>query len=293
MPFLAPETSKSWPGKLNIAVHTEAGFFASSLNAGDLAWIMSLQATTPQRRAGIKAVFLEAALVAMIGCALAFAANAFSPRGLEITHNYFPVGTHAVSPAPRTVESSLEPGRAGLPVGPRAPPRVSIASMVPEQTSGPVETSDAAGRTNSSLAPRLISVPRLIDQGLQGIDYDQAVRFFKDPRRRKGLIVFIDARNDTHYQAGHVPGAYLFDPYHSAKYLAAVLPICQEAEQIVVYCVASECEDSELAAVLLRNAGIPNQKLFVYVGGFTEWTANRQPVETGTRNSGNIHDASE
>jgi len=44
-------------------------------------------------------VLQEGALVAVIGAALAFAANALSPRGLLLTKNYFP-GTTVALPAP-------------------------------------------------------------------------------------------------------------------------------------------------------------------------------------------------
>ena len=91
-----------------------------------------------------------------------------------------------------------------------------------------------------------------------------------------------------HYQQGHIPGAYEFDPYRPEKYFGDVLPVCQKAEQIVVYCNGGDCDDSESAALLLRDVGIPNQKLFVYGGGMAEWITNSLPVETGARNSGNL-----
>ena len=46
--------------------------------------------------------------------------------------------------------------------------------------------------------------------------------------------------------------------------------MCQAAEQVVVYCTGGECEDSDTAAILLRDAGVPTAKLFVYGGGFAE-----------------------
>jgi rhodanese-related sulfurtransferase len=103
--------------------------------------------------------------------------------------------------------------------------------------------------------------------------------------------VFIDARDESHYREGHIPGACEFDPYRPDKYFAAILPICRAAEQIVVYCNGGDCDDSETAAILLRNVGIANQKLFIYGGGITEWTDNNLPVETGARNSGNLRGA--
>ena len=125
-------------------------------------------------------------------------------------------------------------------------------------------------------------------KGLQLIDGHRAVQLFHDSHLKPGVIAFIDARDEEHYQAGHIPGAYEFDPYHPEKYFPAVLPVCQAAEQIVVYCNGGDCDDSKTAALLLRDVGIANQKLFIYGGGITEWTNNHQPVETGARNSGNL-----
>jgi len=98
----------------------------------------------------------------------------------------------------------------------------------------------------------------------------------------------INARDEQHYREGHIPGACEFDPYHPEKYFATVLPVCQAAEQIVLYCNGGDCDDSESAAITLRDVGIANQKLFVYTGGITEWTTNGLPVEIGGRNSGNL-----
>jgi rhodanese-related sulfurtransferase len=123
---------------------------------------------------------------------------------------------------------------------------------------------------------------------LQLVDGDQAVKLFHDPRFKQNGIVFIDARDESHYQEGHIPGACEFDPYHPDKYLGTILTICRAAEQIVVYCTGGDCDDSETAAILLRNVGVANQKLFIYAGGITEWTDNNLPVETGARNSGSL-----
>jgi len=42
-------------------------------------------------------------------------------------------------------------------------------------------------------------------------------------------------------------------------------------------------------AIMLRDSlGIPKEKVFVYGGGFTEWTNNGMPFELGQRNSGEL-----
>jgi rhodanese-related sulfurtransferase len=58
--------------------------------------------------------------------------------------------------------------------------------------------------------------------------------------------------------------------------------------KVVVYCSGGECEDSEFAAIMLRDAGVPRDILFVYAGGILEWKATGLPVETGARLSGEI-----
>jgi rhodanese-related sulfurtransferase len=117
------------------------------------------------------------------------------------------------------------------------------------------------------------------------VDSNQVVQLYHDPRHALNQVVFVDARNDDHYQAGHIPGAFQLDYYRPAEYLPVLMPIAQTAEQIVIYCNGGTCEDSELAAGLLAQA-VPKEKLLVYAGGFAEWLTNGLPVEVGARLSG-------
>ena len=212
-----------------------------------------IQIKATNRRSAVGRILLEAALVAVVGAVFAFAANRVSPRGLSLARNYFPRETNDMI-------------RAGAGVN------------LPETATG----------TNSTA---LSSPPSLAGQmkqkELQLIDGHRAVQLFHDSYLKSGSIAFIDARDEEHYQAGHIPGAYEFDPYHPEKYFTAVLPVCRAAEQIVVYCNGGDCDDSKTAALLLRDVGTPNRKLFIYTGGITEWTDNHLPLETGARNSGN------
>jgi rhodanese-related sulfurtransferase len=198
----------------------------------------------------VKRVLQEGALVAVVGTALAFAANAISPRGLQLTKNYFP--------------------------GTRLPAPVPVASTNLNST--------AAAQTNSPF--ELLSA-RLRENGLQLANSNQVVQLFHDPRRDQDAVIFIDARDDEHYRAGHIPGAYHFDRFHPENYLTNVLQVCLIAQQIVFYCNGGDCDDSEHAAIMLRDSiGLPKEKLFVYGGGLTEWRTNGLPIELGSRNSG-------
>jgi rhodanese-related sulfurtransferase len=195
----------------------------------------------------VKRVLLEALVVAALGAIVAFAANGLSPRGLKLTQDYFHGETLPISRA------------------------------------GTNRTDIASARTNSATDP---VIARLKEKGLQVVDSDQALKLFHDALYQQGGIIFIDARNDEHYQSGHIPGAYQFDNYHPENYMGAVFPVCQAAQKIVVYCNGGNCEDSQFAALTLRDAQIPNEKLFVYTGGITEWTNRGYAVEVGERNSG-------
>jgi rhodanese-related sulfurtransferase len=196
-------------------------------------------------------------VVALIGITLALVANAVSPRGLKLSQDYFPgAARNATAPA---VATSLT-----------AHPRGTNVSVL------------------SALDP---VVARLQAQGLRLVESNQVAQLFRDPRYDQEMIVFVDARNDQHYQEGHIPGAYQFDHYHADRYLSSVLPVCQAAEQVVVYCTGGSCEDSEFAAIFLRDAGIAREKLLVYGGGITEWNTLGLPLELGGRKSGQLRTA--
>jgi rhodanese-related sulfurtransferase len=203
-------------------------------------------------RPGAVEILREALVVLAAGIAFALAANQVSPRGLVLTRNYFPAG---------------------------AGPSTSMSAGA----------GSSRQATNSlALSPAELLAARLREQGLQLVDGRQAALLFRDPRFQQGRIVFIDARDETHYHEGHIPGACEFDPYYPEKYFTAVLPVCQAAEQIVVYCHGGDCDDSESAAITLRDVGIAINKLFIYGGGITEWATNGLPIETGMRNSGKL-----
>jgi rhodanese-related sulfurtransferase len=196
-----------------------------------------------------KTVLFEALFVAVLGLLFALAANALSPRGLRLSRNYFP----EVPPPP--VATNLG-------------------------------TNSVVNSDGVNLAAASATIQRLRQRGLQLVASNEVVQLFRDPRYEQGSVVFIDARDDQHYTAGHVPGAWQFHHYRAENYLPAIMPVCLNALQVVVYCTGGECEDSEFAAIMLRDAGVPSENLFVFAGGFTEWTATGMPIETGIRRSG-------
>ena len=206
----------------------------------------------------MKKILVEAALVAIVGVTLAFAANGFSSRGIKLSNDYFHGYTRPSKPGTSTVPSGTN------------------ATNVAQHTPSPAEAAFA----------------RLREKGLQVADDEKILSLFHDPRYEQGLVIFIDARKDEEYRQGHIPGAYQLDSMYPEKYLGAVMPACTIAQQIVIYCHGGDCELSEFAAEILRSAGIANDKLFIYANGIPGWQARGLPIEKGDRKSGQISNAS-
>jgi len=204
-------------------------------------------------------VVFEAASVALAGLALALLANQLSPRGIELTRDYFPERpTPAVEPAASDT---------GL-----APAEESVAASVADGL-------DEAG-------PEAALEARLRERGLGLARLAEVEAWFHDPAYDLEVIIFVDARNRRLYQEGHVPAAYRFDHFYPQDTLAEVLPAALAAQWVIVYCTGGDCEDSEFAALFLRDAGVPADRLRVYVGGLEEWREAGLPIELGARRSG-------
>jgi rhodanese-related sulfurtransferase len=202
----------------------------------------------------------EAFWISLAGIVIALVANGISPRGLRLSRNYFPQtqgGSGAQAAALKR------------------------------------EVGSAADRASNQTAPgiSISAAERLKANGLQLVEGERVAELTQDIRYRQELVVFIDAREEAHFLEGHIPGAYELDRYHPERELAAVLQVCQGAEQVVVYCSGGDCEDSEFAAIMLRDSGIPNEKLFVYAGGIKDWRARNGATETGPRQSPSVREA--
>lgn len=209
---------------------------------------------TRQCASEIKRVLVEALIVVVAGAGVGLLANFLSPRGLSLTRDYFP---------PLRLNTGISPaspsGNGSMPSGP------SVSS---------------AGPTNEA------GVALLRAKGLQSVSTAEAEQLFLDPLREQEVILFVDARDDRHFQEGHIPGAYPMDRYYPEKYLPVVLPACLRAGKVIVYCAGGTCEDSEFAALSLIEGGVPRERIYVFVEGMAGWVAQDRPVEIGVRNSG-------
>jgi rhodanese-related sulfurtransferase len=88
--------------------------------------------------------------------------------------------------------------------------------------------------------------------------------------------LFIDARHEFDYRAGHIRGAVnvalnMFD--------AHVLQLNTNSKEklLVIYCDGAECNSSIELAVKLMELGFTNVKVFF--GGWQEWNSDKLPIE--------------
>ena len=87
-------------------------------------------------------------------------------------------------------------------------------------------------------------------------------------------IVFVDARDDQHYQRCHIPQALQFDYYHPNRYLQEVLDFAADAEVVIIYCNGGNCEDSLLTARYLTeeiDQRLMRENVYVFEGGIQAW----------------------
>ena len=115
----------------------------------------------------------------------------------------------------------------------------------------------------------------------QVLSLDEVETFFRDPGATSGATVFIDARDDDHFEEGHVPGAVQANHYRLEDYIDNVLDHTDGAERVIVYCNGGDCEDSLFLCSDLLGFDVPYEKLFIFTGGWKEWAAKGMPVAKG------------
>ena len=192
-------------------------------------------------RALVTTLMQSVALVAL-GGAVGLAANGLREDRLSVGRDYFPARKAEVRPAP--------------------------ASTGAPSTEAPTSETKATG---------------LPQHDLQTISLEDAFSAFQHPDHRPGesdgKIFFIDARDDTNFNDGHIPGALQVDHYRLEKYLPDVLTMIESAEKLIVYCNGGNCEDSILVSHDLLEAKVPYEKIFLFEGGYKAWKAAGHPLE--------------
>jgi len=109
-------------------------------------------------------------------------------------------------------------------------------------------------------------------QDLERIDLPHAWTLFQ-----QGQGMFVDARSEEEYNAGHIPGAMLLTDEIFDVNISSLLSSIPLNTLIVAYCSGVGCGSSREVAELLMEEGYTNVK--VYYAGWDAWVGAGYPVE--------------
>ena len=101
------------------------------------------------------------------------------------------------------------------------------------------------------------------------ISLEQALDFYEKD------VLFLDARDDGYYAQGHIKGA--IKNIFFMELIFNIESIQSKTDPLVVYCGDPGCGDSEDLAYDLQDSGFT--KLYVFKGGWLEWSAAGYPSE--------------
>ena len=104
---------------------------------------------------------------------------------------------------------------------------------------------------------------------LTAISLEKAKEFFENG------VLFIDARDEVYYNEGHIKNA--MKNVFLMELIFNIEDKQTKEDPIVVYCGDPGCGDSEDLAYDLQNEGF--KKLFVFKGGWLEWSAANYPAD--------------
>lgn len=159
---------------------------------------------------------------------------------------------------------------------PKSVPRTDV-----EPSGRDTATTTTVADPNSQAGQKLPSNSEAAAE-FQHVSLDEVRALQADPKTASGSYLFVDARKDEAFEAGHIPGAIQCDYWRLDTYLDAVLPRVLGVEKVIVYCNGKQCEDSlELCRTFTQTAQVPWSSIYLFKGGWEEWSAAKLPVETG------------
>lgn len=92
-----------------------------------------------------------------------------------------------------------------------------------------------------------------------------------------GSFLFVDARSQADYEAGHIKGAVSLPVGRFDDGIYDFLDQYAPETGIVTYCSGRNCEDSHRLAQLLLDLGYPRVR--VLIDGYPGWKAEGYPVD--------------
>jgi rhodanese-related sulfurtransferase len=225
----------------------------------------------------VKQAIIELLLLTIASVGVALAANQIRERkSIELTKNYFNRGSASSKVGEK--DTRPDPGPAS---GIEAPKKTAEPTS-PVPAAQPAKTAPSAA---AKPAPSEVgtAAPKHLDHDFKTITVDEVHEVLDDPKTAQGLNIFVDARDDEHFAEGHIPGAMQCFPYEAKKCLDRVKAAATGAERVIVYCGGGDCEDSIFMSSQLQEAGVPDEAIFLFEGGWKELSGKGLRTETGKR----------
>lgn len=130
--------------------------------------------------------------------------------------------------------------------------------------------STAAALATYAWHPRAPAL-RLVEEPLR--DDEVSIKVIQE--RWKGAVIWLDARPEDQFNAGHIPGALLLNEQKFEEQLVTYLDVLQtNTKPIVVYCSAAKCDASRHVLERLKQT-LPIENAYVLKGGWKAWQASK------------------
>lgn len=193
-----------------------------------------------------------------LGCIIGAADSWLRPTVITLKENVTTTATPVRDVAPIAAAAPLsEPGL------PAPAQKASVEAKSSEQTKD-----EAAKPTAPAAAP----LGLMIDSKAAKALFDEGV-------------IFLDARIQPEYDAGHIPQAYLLNSTMFGTPAADEAMKALDASQpVVIYCGGGDCDASKNVAILLQQAGF--KQVHIIEKGFPEWKELGYPIETAAGKAG-------
>jgi rhodanese-related sulfurtransferase len=115
------------------------------------------------------------------------------------------------------------------------------------------------------------------------ISLDEVIDLYQSDGYYTGDIVFVDARDEEHYEEQRIPGSLHLYHYSADVMFENIEPDLEAATTVVVYCAGGQCEDSILLAGFLLESGVPYEKIRLFEGGMNAWLSEELDTVSGPR----------
>jgi len=103
---------------------------------------------------------------------------------------------------------------------------------------------------------------------------EEAVRLFE-----KGAALFVDARSEADYRAGHIKGAVNIPDLDFENYIGSFLEKTAAETVLITYCEGDACTLSKSLAEKLSLAGF--ESVFHLKNGWGQWKERGLPIDSG------------